>query len=84
VKLYIFVVELLDPDTVDWIPLGKVLLPYDASEQQIAHAVAVFGVCAPRGNDNLVWGDFGVIYSDGGDAIVRLMPDEGKGVSLQR
>lgn len=72
--LEIFMVESFNEELDNWEEMGRVLLPFGANKQQVEHAVAVLGVYAPRGNDDLEWGDFAVIYDSIGKAMVRLTP----------
>ena len=71
----IFVVESYDDQSDDWEVIGRVILPFEASRHAVEHALASLGIYAPRGNDTLDWGDFGVIYNYADEAMVRLMPE---------
>jgi hypothetical protein len=64
-KVYVFVVEHFDPkrkdwercgiERRDWLRCGMVLLPDNAYREELASALLVFGLRAPRPSDRVAW-----------------------------
>ena len=72
-----FAVEVYDPEVDDWESKGSVLLPDQAPEHEVEHALAALGLYAPRGADVLEWDQatdfpYAMITDASGTPMVRM------------
>lgn len=73
-----YAVEIYDPECEDWDRVGAVLLPPGSARWAVEGALAVVGIYAPRGADELEWhhGAVAATIVDGnGCPMVRLLDE---------
>lgn len=66
-----------DPALDEWELAGSVILPHDAPEHEVEHALVAIGLYCPRGADELEWGaKNATIFDASGWPMVRLIARE--------